>query len=56
MMELIARNLDRPFLKVDSTQLTVPGYVGKDIEEVLWDLYIKCGKIRDGSQQEGDYE
>ena len=44
MMELIARNLDRPFLKVDSTQLTVPGYVGKDIEEVLWDLYIKCGR------------
>ncbi len=44
MMELIAKYLDRPFLKVDSTQLTIPGYVGKDIEEVLWELYIKCGK------------
>jgi len=44
MMELIARYLDRPFLKVDSTQLTIPGYVGKDIEEVLWELYIKCGR------------
>ena len=25
MMELIARYLDRPFLKIDSTQLTIPG-------------------------------
>ena len=44
MMELIARYLDRPFLKIDSTQLTVPGYVGKDIEEELWRLYIQCGR------------
>ena len=44
MMELIARYLDRPFHKVDSTQLTIPGYVGKDIEEVLWELYVKCGR------------
>lgn len=44
MMELIARYLDRPFLKIDSTQLTVPGYVGKDIEEELWRLYVQCGR------------
>ena len=44
MMELIAKYIDRPFLKVDTTQLTVPGYVGTDIEEILWDLYIKCGR------------
>ena len=41
-MELIAKSIDRPFLVVDATQITVPGYVGKDIEQVLWDLYIKC--------------
>ena len=46
-MELISEYIDRPFLKVDTTQLTVPGYVGKDIEEVLWDLYIKCNRNLD---------
>ncbi len=44
LMKLIAKYIDRPFIKVDSTQLTIPGYVGKDIEEVLWDLYEKCGR------------
>ena len=43
LMRLIAKYIDRPFFKVDSTQLTMPGYVGKDIEEVLWDLYESCG-------------
>ena len=44
LMRLIAKHLDKPFHIVDSTQLTTPGYTGKDIEEVLWDLYIKCGR------------
>ena len=44
LMKLIAKYLNKPFLKVDATQITIPGYVGKDIEEVLWDLYIQCGK------------
>ena len=44
LMRLISKYINRPFLKVDSTQLTVPGYVGKDIEEVLWDLYVKCDR------------
>lgn len=44
LMELIAKYVDRPYMRVDSTQLTVPGYVGKDIEEVLWDLFIQCGE------------
>lgn len=44
LMRLIAKYIDRPFYKVDSTKLTMPGYVGTDIEEVLWDLYEKCGK------------
>lgn len=50
MMQLIAKYIDRPFYKVDSTQLTVPGYVGKDIEEVLWDLYVACGKDKDKAE------
>ena len=50
MMQLISKYLDRPFYKVDSTQLTIPGYVGKDIEEVLWDLYVTCGKDKDKAE------
>ena len=44
LMSLIAKNLNRPFYKIDATKLTVPGYVGTDIEEELWNLYVKCGK------------
>lgn len=42
LVSLVDRYIDRPFLKIDSTQLTVPGYVGKDIEEYLWELYLNC--------------
>ena len=44
LMELLAKNLGVPFLIVDSTQLTIPGYVGKDIQEYLWDLYEDCDR------------
>ena len=44
LMKLIAENINRPLLKVNATDLTMPGYVGRDIEEVLWDLYIECGR------------
>ena len=44
LMELIAKHIDKPFMKVNSTKITVPGYVGKDIEEVLWDLFILCDR------------
>ena len=47
LMELLSRHLDVPFLIIDSTQLTIPGYVGKDIEEYLWELYEKCDKDLD---------
>ena len=44
LLSLIAKNLDRPFLFIDSTQLSVPGIAGKHIEEYLWDLYLSSGK------------
>lgn len=50
LMSLIAKYLDRPFIKIDSTQLTIPGYVGKDIEEYLWQLYVKCGCNKDKAE------
>ena len=51
LMRLIAKYLDRPFCKVNATQLTTPGYVGKDIEEVLWDLYVQCDRDVERTEQ-----
>lgn len=51
MMSLIAKYLDRPFYKIDSTRLTVPGYVGDDIEEHLWNLYVQCGKNKEEAEK-----
>ena len=50
LMRQIAKNINKPFINVDSTQLTVPGYVGKDIEEVLWDLYVLCNKDKEKAE------
>lgn len=50
LMRLIAKYIDKPFLKVDSTQLTIPGYTGTDIEEVLWGLYESCGKDKEKAE------
>lgn len=44
LMSLLARYIDRPLLQIDSTQLTASGFVGKDIEQYLWDLYEDCNK------------
>ena len=41
-INLIADCLDRPVKIIDSTQLTVPGYVGKNVEDFLGELLIEC--------------
>ena len=51
LMSLIAKYCNRPFLIVDSTQLTVPGIVGKSIEEYLWKLYVDCGKDKEKAER-----
>ena len=51
LMRLIAKYLDKPFKKIDSTQITIPGYVGRDIEEELWDLYEKCGQDKQRAEE-----
>lgn len=50
LLSLVAENLHLPFLIVDSTQLTMPGYVGKDIEQYLWDLYVNCGMDKEKTE------
>lgn len=44
MVQLIAKALGIPFIRVDSTELTVPGYVGRDLEEEVYRLYEAAGK------------
>ena len=43
LMSLLARHINRPFLAIDSTQLTAQGFVGNSIEQNLWQLYEDCG-------------
>ena len=50
LLSLVAENLHLPFMIIDSTQLTMPGYVGRNIEEYLWDLYVKCNKDKDKAE------
>lgn len=51
LMSLISLYIGRPFIKIDSTQLTGSGYVGNSIEESLWKLYEKCGKNKELAEQ-----
>ena len=44
MVELIAECLDIPFVKVDSTSLTTPICAGKELEEVIYELYEASGR------------
>lgn len=50
LMRLISKYMDKTLLIVDSTQITTAGYVGKDITEILWDLYVKCGRNKDRAE------
>lgn len=50
LMRLISTYMKKTLLIVDSTQITTAGYVGKDITEILWDLYVKCGKNKDKAE------
>ncbi len=51
LMRLISENLGRPFIKIDSTQLTAPAYAGRSIEQYLWELYESCGRNKDLAEQ-----
>ena len=51
LMKLISENLGRPFLTIDSTQLTSPGYEGKNIEQCLWELYKECNDNKEEAEK-----
>lgn len=48
---LVSKYFERPFKKINATSLTVPGYIGRDIEEELWDLYESCGYDLEKTEQ-----
>ena len=50
LVETIAEHINRPFISIDSSQLSSPGYVGKKIEQYLWDLFVKCGYDIDAAE------
>ena len=50
LAEELARLLDRPFLSIDTNQITAQGYVGESIEQVLWKLYVKCNKNKEKAE------
>ena len=50
LVETIAKYIDRPFISIDSSQLSSPGYVGKKIEQYLWDLFVKSGYDLDAAE------
>lgn len=49
-MTLMAKYIDRDFYLVDSTQITVPGYTGKNIEQILWEIYEKCDRNKERTE------
>lgn len=50
LAEELARLLDRPFLSIDTNQITTQGYVGESLEQVLWKLYVKCNKDKEKTE------
>ncbi|MCF6240532.1 MAG: AAA family ATPase, partial [Bacteroidales bacterium] len=43
MINVIANNLNIPSVVIDATELSSAGYVGRDVETILTELYIKSG-------------
>ncbi len=50
LVETIAEEMGRPFLAIDTSQLSSPGYTGKHIEQYLWDLFIQCDYDLDAAE------
>ena len=48
--ESIGEYFDRPVEVIDTTQLSMPGYVGANIEDFLVDLYMRAGNDLDKAE------
>lgn len=47
----VAKVLDVPFVVVDVTSYTEAGYVGEDVENILYDLYVAAGHDLEATQR-----
>ena len=50
LISLLGKHLNKPFMIIDSTQLTTPGHVGRSIEQYLWELYEMCNYDIDATE------
>lgn len=46
LAKTLARLIDVPFVIADATCLTQAGYVGEDVESILYKLYMESGQVR----------
>jgi hypothetical protein len=46
LAKTLARLIDVPFVIADATCLTQAGYVGEDVESILYKLYLESGQVR----------
>lgn len=42
LMKQISKYFDRPFLRIDATQISLTGDISKALENYMWDLLVDC--------------
>jgi ATP-dependent Clp protease ATP-binding subunit ClpX len=51
LAKTLARLVDVPIIIADSTALTQAGYVGEDVESILYKLYLEAGQDLERAQR-----
>jgi ATP-dependent protease HslVU (ClpYQ) ATPase subunit len=51
LAKTLARLIDVPFIIADATALTQAGYVGEDVESLLYKLYLEAGQDLEKAQR-----
>jgi len=51
LAKTLARMIDVPFIIADSCSLTQAGYVGEDVESILYKLYLEAGQDLERAQR-----
>jgi len=51
MAKTLAKLIDVPFVIADATCLTQAGYVGEDVESILYKLYLEAGQDIERAQR-----
>jgi ATP-dependent Clp protease ATP-binding subunit ClpX len=51
LAKTLARLIDVPFIIADATALTQAGYVGEDVESLIYKLYLEAGQDLEKAQR-----